>query len=131
MKTTTRRHRRSEREWTRLVEEWRRSDLSAGEYAEKHDLGRMTLLRWAAKLTRSTGGRGRRNRRSARRIRGATRFVPVQLSPEVPKAVGRQERFQGSIELELADGGLVRLRGEVSSVALAVVLAAMERAKSC
>lgn len=131
MKTTTRRHRRSEREWTRLVEEWRCSGLSADEYAEKHDLGRITLLRWAARLTRSADGRGRGDRRSARRISSATRFVPVQLSPEVPKAVGGQERFQGSIELELADGCLVRLRGEVSSAALAVVLAAVERAKSC
>jgi hypothetical protein len=125
MRKTTRRHRRTKAEWTKLVEEWRRSGLSSDEYAKQHNLGRLNLLKWAARLAPDRRKDGDPHNQG----RNPTRFIPLQLASE--GQTRRQEQLQGSIELELPDGCLVRVRGEVSSAVLAKVLAAVQGPKSC
>jgi len=125
MTTSAQRKRRSPRrpaEWARIVKDWQNSGLSATEYAKRHDLGAPNLWRWSTKLQLRAG----RRHTVVDDAITPTGFIPVQVSRhQGPGERPPQKRLQGSIELELTNGCVVRLRGEVSPDALKAALSAL------
>lgn len=70
--------RRSAAEWRRLVSRWERSGQSAAAFAEKHSLGKRSLVWWRWKLT--SAGR-------AADAEPTLTFVPLEASgPELATA---------------------------------------------
>jgi hypothetical protein len=112
--------------WRALLEAQRRSGLSLAAFCRRRGLRPGTLSFWKWKLAREAeAGAGR----------GATAsFVPVQLG------VSRRSRESGplvappadlvELEIALADGRLLRVRGRIDPVWLAAVLREVE-ARGC
>lgn len=115
-------------ERARIVADWQRSGLSVAEYARQHGLSASNLWRWSTKL-RLHAGSGRTKRGDGNT---ATRFVPVEL----PRSDGlgkrsEQQGAHGFIELELTNGCIVRLRGNVSEDALKAAISVAMDAVLC
>ncbi len=119
--------RQSRREhWRALLEAQRRSGLGLAAFCRRRGLRKGTLSFWKWKLAREVEvGAGR----------GATgSFVPIQISvpsrsrePGAPPATLAE---LGEVEIPLADGRLVRVRGRVDPRWLAAVLREVE-ARGC
>lgn len=101
------RRRYTEQEREQWVARWRASGKSAREFAARHGLSAVTLYGWA--------------RPAAGRVQPQG-FVEVHLPPaaEAPPAM------QGSIEIELAGGRVVRVREHVDLELLRAVVEVLE-----
>lgn len=93
----------SRREWERRVRRWRRSGLTAAEFSSREGLRRGTLLWWSSKL-----------QQEARSAEGSF----VELTAVVEPA---------PIEVELANGRVVRVPAGFDDNGLERVLAVAER----
>lgn len=102
------RKRRTEQDWRQLVQEQAASGLSMAAWCQRRGLVASTFHWWRGELAR----------RDARRSEAA--FVPVQVQPDAPA------EEPGCIEIILAGGRRVRMRGPVDRQQLAEVLAALE-----
>lgn len=99
-------------EWSRLVAEWKRSGLPAGEFAAQRGIGRSTLYWWSSQL--------KRQRASGERAAGKVRLVPVELD-----AAGAAPSL--SWELSMASGHVLRAFGGVDTASLTAILSALAR----
>lgn len=112
--------------WRALLEAQRRSGLSLAAFCRRRGLRQGTLSFWKWKLAREAeAGAGR----------GApASFVPVQLGvsrrSREPGARGAPPADLGELEIALADGRLVRVRGRIDPAWLAAVLREIE-ARGC
>ncbi len=111
----------------RLVAKWRRSGLSAATFADRHGVSQWALYWWA----RRAGAAVERRRPQRRSVRGSTTteapgFIPVRLladehsEPPVPA--------EGTVEIRLRSGDVVRVVGEVSAERLRAVVTAVRQA---
>jgi len=71
------RERRSREWWSKTVSQWRRSGLTAPEFAARAGLSRSTLSWWSSELGRST-----------RASHGATAIEPIEISLSRPVTPG-------------------------------------------
>ena len=107
--TRSRRPRRSVAEWREEIAGWKRSGLSASEYAADHDVAASSLFAWS------------------RRIRLAPEPAPEPRVSFVPVRV-TAEALSSSFEVEvsLGNGRRVRARGDVDAARFARMLDALE-----
>ena len=122
--------RRSRREhWRALLEAQQRSGLSLAAFCRRRGVRKGTLSFWKWKLTHE-GTSGARRAAPAGRRSGPARFVPIHLAtcpapPESgPPAAPRAEWQE--LEIALANGRLIRLRGGVDFAQLPAVLRTVE-----
>lgn len=106
----------SEAEWSRLVAEWKRSGLSAGEFAAQRGFERSTLYWWSSYLKRRRDG--------ARRKAGKLRLIPVQVAPETTAMAG-----SCVWELSTPSGHVLRAFATIERTALHEILAVLIRAE--
>jgi hypothetical protein len=115
--------------WRQHLEAWRKSEQSVRAYCTEAALSVPSFYAWRRELARRDGVEAPQ----AKRLRGETRgttsgasrreigpssWVQLQVPSVAPAAA--------PIEIELAGGTVVRLRGEVNRQALSDVLAALE-----
>lgn len=100
-------------EWTERVRRWRRSGLTAREFAESIGVKAATLTHWAWRVGREGRGRGRTEQRP---VAVSARFV------EVIAAAAGDERF----ELELGNGRRLRIPTGFEAAALERLLVVVE-----
>lgn len=118
--------------WQTLIEECRQSGLRQAEFCRQRGIKRRSLSFWKWKLSRPPGteapaasGRGRPPRPRA--------FVPVRVVPprqrngEATNAAA--PAWDGEIELVLASGRLVRVRGRVDVDWLRQVMVSVESSR--
>ena len=103
--------RRSAREWARLVEDWKKSGQSVGDFARKRGLEPRRLAWWKWRL--ASGPRD---------VEDALRLVPVKVEPASAPMLATEW------ELVTARGHVLRSRGPAAPTDIAVVLAALELA---
>jgi hypothetical protein len=103
--------RRSSDEWSRIVASWRASELTAEEFAAREGLKTNTLKVWAWRVGKKDSSTRRRRRRSP-----ALRVVPLEV---VRQSVAPSSDW----ELELRNGSVLRVRGELSESLLRAILA--------
>lgn len=116
--------RRSKAAWLEIVQRWRRSGQTAGEYARRHGLHAGTLAAWGSKL--------RGELAAVREPVGGdsgSAFLPVRV-------VGRQARADaprhgGELEVILRNGRRVVVRGDVGSDLLRKLLELAEGGAAC
>ena len=118
--------------WRQHVESWRKSRQSVRAYCTAAALSEPSFYSWRRELALRDGQapqvkrqRGKTRAQAldaSRREIGPSTWVQLQV-PSVAAA-------SASIEIELAGGTVVRLRGEVNRQALADVLAALTSASS-
>lgn len=100
--------RRSAGEWTKLVSRWRRSGLTASEFASKAGLKASTLSYWAWRLTKGDTGKHKRTgprRRPPKKRAAVVASRSLQLVElPAPMTVSSPEA------LEVMLGGDVRVR---------------------
>jgi hypothetical protein len=113
--------------WRQHVEVWRKSEKSVRAYCVEAALSVPSFYAWRRELARRDGVEPPQAKRSRGKTSGASRreigpssWVQLQV-PSVAAA---------AIEIELAGGTVVRLRGEVNRQALSDVLAALTSASS-
>ena len=110
----------------RLVAKWRRSGESAAEFAVRHGISQWALYSWAKQLGAGPN-RGRRQGKVRRSTRGRSAgFIPVRLVGD--EHADAPTRTEGAVEIELRNGDVVRLVGEVSTERLRAVLTAVRQA---
>lgn len=110
-----------------VVDRWCRSGESAAEFGRRVGISQWALYAWA-RQTKAGGGRRRRGRKRVDADPPGERqgFVPVQVVPD--EHVRPWSRAGGFVEIELHDGAVVRVVGEVSSERVGAVLAAVRQA---
>jgi hypothetical protein len=100
------------------------SPLSVRAWCCRHGLKEPTFYWWRAELARRDPGGRRRKISRRQRMVSATRrrsaFVPVGVAEAAPGGAA------GSIEIGLANGRCVRIRGPLDRQILAEVLAVLE-----
>jgi transposase len=116
--------RRSKAAWLEIVQRWRRSGQTAGEYAQRHGLHAGTLAAWGSKL---------RNELAAARepVSGSSdaKFLPVRVvsGPARPDA----QQQSGELEVILRNGRRVVVRGDVGNDMLRRLLELAEGGAAC
>jgi len=103
-------------EWARHVHRWRRSGLTAREFASSVGINPSTLTYWAWRLGRDAGGRTPRKRSVPSKPKTPTSFVEI-LGEAIP---------DGRFELELAGGRRLRIPARFDRSALEQLLAVLE-----
>lgn len=78
--------RRSEQWWTKAIRRWRRSQLTAREFAEREGIALSTLYWWSSKVSRAT----RAERESAKPV---PLEVRVEAAPQMGPAVSIEVVF--------------------------------------
>jgi hypothetical protein len=126
--------RRSAKEWSEILQGWRQSGFSAGEYAKRVGVGVGGLYRWSARLGVSNAGRnhGVVDEQVGAAQRAASRFVAVQVARG--KAEPRQAALGtggGEMEISWPGGPRVRWRGEVSASTMTALLRTMAEVLPC
>jgi transposase-like protein len=101
-----------EKFWRRRVFGQAKSGLSIRAWCREHDLREPAFYWWRARLARTGRGRKARSRKPT--------FVPVHVSAQETTSV------DGPIEIVLAAGRRIRVRGPVDRQMLADVLAVLE-----
>jgi hypothetical protein len=110
----------------RLVAKWRRSGQSAAAFGDRHGLSQWALYSWAKQLGAGPNRR-RQKRRSVRSSRTAgTGFIPVRLVGD--GLADPPARTEGTVEIQLRGGDVVRVVGEVSTERLRAVVTAVRQA---
>jgi len=116
--------------WQALLTAWRRSGLSQAEFCRRRDLAPGTFGWWKHTLAREADASRRTARPAPARAVVAPTFVPVRVVPApVPSPatpVGPSPTADATLEIVLARGRLVRVRGAVTAPWLAAVVAALE-----
>lgn len=122
--TSGKRPRRSKGAWLEIVQRWRRSGQTAGQYAQRHGLHAGTLAVWGTKLRSELTA----TTESASAGAGAG-FLPVR----VVGAQSRTDAQRESAELEvvLRNGRRVLVRGDVCSDTLRRLLDLAEGGVAC
>jgi hypothetical protein len=116
MKTqTSSRSRRSAAQWASLVEQYESSSLPAADFCEQVGVPLARLKHWCGKLRAADG-------------RSSGGFTPIRLravaAPPPAQAVS-------TIEVQLSNGRIVRVLGDVDVQALRAVLQAAEEGAAC
>lgn len=115
--------------WRALLEAQQRSGLNLAAFCRRRGLRKGTLSFWKWKLRHEAAVGGRRAAPAGGRT-GPVKFVPIQLtarpgaSEPAPPAAPRAELTE--LEIALANGRLVRIRGGVALSQLAAVLRTVE-----
>lgn len=113
-----------ERFWLGLLEEWRRSGLTGRDFCAAKAVSEASFYSWKREIARrdqeAVEGRGRTARAGAAAA-ALPAFLPVTMAPTAAPA---------SLEVVLAGGRLLRVRGGFDSAVLRQLLAALE-ASSC
>jgi transposase len=107
-------------EWAERVRQWRRSGLTAKEFAHSIDVEARTLSHWAWRL-----GRERRVAGQARQRSRAAGAMPASAWLEITAAGGADSRF----ELELDNGRRLRIPATFEAAALERLLAILQAAR--
>jgi hypothetical protein len=105
---------RSRSEWLLEVQRWRQSGESGSAYALAHDLDAGTLAWWASRLKKEAGVR------RFRRSKPAPSFLAVQVRES------RALPVEGTFEVVLANGRLVRVSGDFDIERVSRLLVAAE-----
>ena len=110
-------------EWAWRVTQWRRSGLTAREFAARIGVNRHTLAHWAWRLGASSRG-------SARGV-PATRFVEVVGTFAAPAGITPEDAGPGAASAEIMLAGGLRLRVTLTGDAevarsVAMLVAALE-----
>jgi len=119
--------RTSRAEWSKRVERWRESGLSAKEYAAEIGVKSTTLSYWSWKLGADGGDQSSEtsarsgHRREAGQAAGAARFV--ELAPSTPVA------SPPALELVLSSGVRVRVAAGFDEGTLTRLVRAVEAAR--
>jgi len=116
--------------WRQHVEAWRKSEKSVRAYCAEAALSVPSFYAWRRELARRDGVEPQ-----AKQLRGETRGTTSgvsrrEIGPSTWVQLQVPSVAAAPIEIELAGGTVVRLRGEVSRQALSDVLAALE-ARPC
>ena len=122
--------------WTKRVERWSDSGLTAKEYAAETGLNANTLMHWKWRL----GAEARRRQRATRPIVEAVQFVEVTppaavaKTPAIPASVAPPPVAapviaDESLEVILRDGLRIRVPVQFDPGALRRVVAALELAR--
>ena len=109
--------------WSRRIAAWKRSGLSAHEFAAREGVARSTLYWWSSQL--------KRQREAATHGDGAPealRLVAVEVGADAV-----METSTGAVKWELSTshGHVLRAFGAVDAVCLGRLLAALLRADGC
>lgn len=107
--------RRSWKEWASLIERWKRSGLTAKQFAERTGVSWRTLSWWKWRLGAGTTSRGAPSK--------GMDMVPVQVVASQPEAL---EAPETPVEL-VVDGVVVRVRRGFDGDTLARVLDMLEQ----
>jgi len=122
---------RHERRWREIVESWRSSGLTQGEFCRREGLREGTLSWWKSELVRRDRRRGSLG--TGERGRGASAARPVEwLAVEMGPALGKEEparsRAEGwQFEVVLRGDRRVRLGGDFDVVGLERLIGVLER----
>ena len=108
----TRKQKWSEAEGRQVVDGWRRSGLSPADFARRHGLAEVRLLRWRARLAEQAV--------PADPVMAA--FFPVKIKESAEQDVGE------GVELVLASGGVIRVPAGASPTWVARLVLALEHA---
>lgn len=107
-------------EWAERVGRWRRSGLTAKEFARSVGVNAGTLAYWACRLSRERRLRGEASKRSA-----GSSPLPEAAFVEVVTAGGSDSRF----ELDLSSGRRLRIPATFDPTALERLLGVLEAAR--
>lgn len=116
--------------WQALLAAWRRSGLSQAEFCRQRGLAPGTFAWWKYTLRREAVARGRARGPVPGPAVSAPTFVPVRVVatpvPTPAATVAPSAPADTTLEIVLARGRLVRVRGAVNAPWLAAVVAALE-----
>jgi transposase len=112
--------RKRREEWAERVGRWRRSGLTAKEFARSVGINAGTLTYWACRL-----GRDRHVRDVASSQSGVSRLAPEVGFVELMARSGGDSRF----ELELGNGRRLRIPASFEAAVLERLLAVLEGAR--
>ena len=116
--------RRSKAAWLEIVQRWRRSGQTAGEYAQRHGLHAGTLAVWGSKL--------RSEVTAARELvsgNSDAKFLPVHVVSGLARPDAQRE--SGELEVILRNGRRVVVRGDVGNDTLRRLLELAEGGAAC
>jgi hypothetical protein len=114
-------------QWQTILEECRWSGLSQTEFCRRRGIPPGTLSCWKHKLR---GAHGRGARAAAMAVPARPAFVPVHLTATAPSAArfgAGPTAWDGELEITLADGRQVRMRGRVDPEWLGQIVRTLER----
>lgn len=122
---------RSAKEWSRLVEQWRRSGRSAKEFAASKGVHPTTLSWWAWRL----GSRVKRGAvaSAARRTavaRGPVQFLPLQVVTDAVGEGPRNPAVETAVEMDVG-GVVIRVRRGFDREVLAAVWELVRGGERC
>ena len=107
---------RAERRWRRIVEDWRRSGLSAPRYAEGKGLSAGMIYAWSSRLQKQDAV-------AVEVSRPATPgFLPVAIIDNAPTAAQVRSR---ALEVVLPGGEVIRVSADTDLSHLGCVVAAL------
>jgi hypothetical protein len=111
-------------EWRRRVERWRRSGLTAEQFAEREGVRASTLAWWRWRLARDRSPAVTSERSESE----SQTILPTDFVELVPRTRLREEPDRGAsgFEVELAAGYRVRLSGDFSGEAFKRLLDVLE-----
>lgn len=114
--------------WRQHVEAWRKSQQTVRAYCTAAALSEPSFYAWRRELTRRDAKSPETNARSGKKTRKTASRPKRRESPAswVQLQVPSVAAAAAPIEIELAGGTVVRLRGEVNRQSLSEVLAALE-----
>lgn len=112
--------------WQALLAAWRRSGLSQAEFCRRHGLAPGTFAWWKHILRGETDAPRGAKRRARPAAGGLPAFVPVRVVAAPVASTTSSLPADATLEIVLARGRLVRVRGAVAVPWLAAVVAALE-----
>jgi transposase len=122
--TSGKRPRRSKAAWLEIVQRWRRSGQTAGQYAQRHGLHAGTLAVWGAKLRNELAAATEPVSEGA-----VARFLPVRVLGAQSRTDAQRESAE--LEVVLRNGRRVLVRGDVGSDTLRRLLDLAEGGAAC
>lgn len=122
--TSGKRPRRTKAAWLEIVQRWRRSGQTAGQYAQRHGLHAGTLAVWGTKLRSELTAATEPVREGA-----VTGFLPVRVVGG--SARSESQRESAELEVILRNGRRVLVRGDVGSDTLKRLLDLAEGGAAC
>ena len=103
------------RRWRRIVDDWRRSGLSARQYAQGRGISAQTLYFWSSRL-------GKQHSESAIATTPPPKFLPVALVETAPAATREDS---SALEVVLPGGEVIRVSPGADMHHLGRVVAAL------